>query len=120
MKKHEVSYHDHDDSISFHSEFCSHLKASFYSFSDQSLQRTKKKLFFSKEKFSDQSDAEIQDVENKELLVFLEKTNNSKTILKRSTSNEVVESVAQTLNERSKEFIEFVKKLNERRRLDEF
>ncbi len=25
MKKHEVSYHDHDDSISFHSDHCNHL-----------------------------------------------------------------------------------------------
>ncbi len=45
MKKHEVSYHDHDDLISFHSEFCNHLETSFYSFSNQSLQRTKKKTF---------------------------------------------------------------------------
>ncbi len=113
MKKHEVSYHDHDDSISFHSEFCNHLEASFYSFSDQSLQRTKKKLFFSKEKFSDQSDAEIQDFENKKLLIFFEKTNNSKTILKKSTSKEAIESVMRTLNE-------FSKRLNERRRINEF
>ncbi len=84
------------------------------------LKKTKKKLFFRKKKFSDQSDVEIQDVENKELLIFLEKINNSKTILKRSTSNEAVELVTQTLNERSKSFIEFVKKLNERRRINEF
>jgi hypothetical protein len=108
MKKHEVSYHDHDDSISFHSEFCSHLEASFYSFSGQSLQRTKKKLFFSKEKFSDQS--EVVD-ENKKLLVFFEKTN-SKTILKKSTSNHVVELIVKMLNESSK-------RLNERRRINE-
>jgi hypothetical protein len=112
MKKHEVSYHEYDDSIFFRLEFCSHLEASNRSFSNHSLQRTKKKLFFSKEKFSDQSDDEIQDVENKELLIFLEKINNSKTILKRTTLNQIVESVMQRLNE-------FSKRLNERRRLDE-
>jgi hypothetical protein len=116
MKKHEVSYHEYDDSISFRLRFCSHLKSSEYSFS----KRTKKKLFFREEKFSDQFDVEIQDVKNKELLIFLEKTNNSKTILRRSTSNEVVESVAQTLNERSKSFVESSKRLNERRRINEF
>ncbi len=112
MKKHEMSYHEYNDSISFHSEFCNHLRSSDHSFSE----KTKKKLFFSKEKFFDQSEIVI---ENKELLVFLEKTN-SRTILKRSTSNEVVESVTQTLNERSKRFIELVKRLNERRRINEF
>ncbi len=115
MKKHEVSYHEYDDSISFRSRFCSHLRSSEHSFSE----RTKKKLFFREEKFSDQSDVEIQDVKNKELLIFFEKTNNSKTILRRSTSNEVVESVAQTLNERSKRFVESSKRLNKRRRIDE-
>ncbi len=104
MKKHEVSYHEYDDSISFHSEHCSHLRSSKHSFSE----RTKKKLFFSKEKFFDQS--KVVD-ENKELLVFLEKIN-SKTILKRSTSNQIVESVIRMLNESSK-------KLNERRRINE-
>ncbi len=96
MKKHEVSYHEHDDSITFHSEHCSHLRSTRNPFS----QRTKKKLSFREGKLIDQSDDEIQDVENKELLIFIEKTNNSKTILKRSTLNQVVESVAQRLNER--------------------
>jgi hypothetical protein len=103
MKKHEVSYHEYDDSITFHLEFCSHLRASdrsFSSHSDDSLQRTKKKLSFSKEKLFDQSKIEIQDVENKELLIFLEKINNSKTILRRSTSNQAIESVVKRLNER--------------------
>ncbi len=104
MKKHEVSYHEYDDLISFHSEHCSHLRSSEHSFSE----KTKKKLFFSKKKFSDQS--EVVD-ENKELLIFLEKTN-SKTILKRSTSNQAVESVVKMLNESSK-------RLNERRRINE-
>ncbi len=103
MKKHEVSYHEHDDSITFHSEHCNHLESIKNFFS----KRTKKKLFFSKKKFSDQS--EIVN-ENKELLVFLEKTN-SKTIMKRSTSNQVVELIVKTLNESSK-------RLNERRRID--
>ncbi len=93
MKKHEMSYHEYDDSISFRFEFCSHLRASEHSFSNRSLQRTKKELFFSKEKLFDQSEVEIQDVENKELLVFFDKTNNSKTILRRSTSNQAIESV---------------------------
>jgi hypothetical protein len=118
MKKHEVSYHEYDNSISFRFEFCSHLEASDRSFSNHSLQRTKKELFFSKEKLFDQSEDEIQDVENKELLVFLEKTN-FKTILKRSTSNQAIVSVMKRLNERSNEFIESSKRLNERRRIDE-
>ncbi len=104
MKKHEISYHEYDDSISFHLEHCNHLKSTRNLFS----QKTKKKLFFREEKLIDQS--KIVD-ENKKLLVFLEKTN-SKTILKRSTSKQVVESVVRTLNESSK-------RLNERRRLDE-
>ncbi len=66
MKKHEVSYHEYDDSISFRFEFCSHLKAFDCSFSNRSLKKTKKKLFFFKEKFSDQSKIEIRNVENKE------------------------------------------------------
>jgi hypothetical protein len=65
MKKHEVSYHEYDDLISFRIEFCSHLRALDRSFSDLSLKRTKKKSFFSKEKLSDQSEVEIQDIENK-------------------------------------------------------
>jgi hypothetical protein len=105
MKKHEISYHKHDDSISFHSEHCSHLRSTKNPFS----QRTKKKLFFREEKLFDQS--EIVN-ENKELLVFFEKTN-SKTILKKSTSNQVVESVVRILKESQK-------KLNERRRINEF
>jgi hypothetical protein len=107
MKKHEISYHEYDDLISFHFEHCNHLKSTENLFS----QKTKKKLFFREEKLIDQSEDIIQDVENKELLVFLEKTN-SKTILKRSTSNQAVESVVITLNESSK-------RLNERRRINE-
>ncbi len=105
MKKHEMSYHEYDDSIFFHFQFCSHLRSLENSFSE----RTNKKLFFSKEKFSDQ--LELVD-ENKELLVFFEKTN-SKTILKRSTSNQVVESTVRMVNESSK-------RLNKRRRINEF
>jgi hypothetical protein len=115
MKKHEISYHEYDNSITFHFEFCNHLKTSnrsFSSHSNDSLQKTKKKLFFSKEKLIDQSEDDIQDIENKELLIFFKKIN-SKTILKRSTSNQVVKSVMRTLNESSK-------KLNERRRINEF
>jgi hypothetical protein len=96
MKKHEVSYHEHDDFISFHSDHCSHLNASERLYSNQS--QTKKKDFFSKEIFSDQSEI----IENKEIKIFLEKTNNSKMILKRSVNF-------------SERLIERSKKLNERR-----
>jgi hypothetical protein len=93
MKKHEMSYHDHNDIISFHSEHCNHLKSSDHSYSDR---KTKKKLSFSKEIFFDQSEI----IENKEIKIFLEKNNNSsKIILKRSIS---VES-SERLIERSKD-----------------
>jgi LmbE family N-acetylglucosaminyl deacetylase len=98
MKRHDVSYHDNNDSISFHSDHCSHFGVSERSFSNQ---QTKKKDFFSKRIFSDQSEMRIESTENKEIKSFLEKTNNSKMILKRST------------------IIEFSKRLNERRRVDE-
>jgi hypothetical protein len=70
-KKHDVSYHDHDDSISFYFDHCNHLEASKRSFS---IQSTKKKDFFSKRIFFDQSKL----VENKEIKIFFEKTNNSR------------------------------------------
>ncbi len=102
MKKHDVNYHEHDNSISFHFDHCSHFEASERSFSNQS---TKKKDFFSKRIFSDQSEI----IENKEIKIFLEKINNSsKMILRRSTSIESNER----LNERSKRLIE-------RRRINE-
>jgi hypothetical protein len=91
MKKHDVSYHDHDDSISFHFDHCIHLETSEFSFSNQS--QTKKKDFFRKEIFFNQSEMKI---ENKEIKIFFEKTNNSKMILKRTTS---IES-SRRLNER--------------------
>jgi hypothetical protein len=101
MKKHDVSYHEHDDSISFHFDHCSHLQASERSFSNQS---TKKKDFFSKRIFFDQSKL----VENKEIKIFLEKINNlSKTILKRTT---IIES-HKRLNERSERLIK--RRMNE-------
>ncbi len=95
MKKHDVSYHDHDDSISFYSDHCNHLEASERSFSNQS---TKKKIFFSKRIFSDQSKL----IENKEIKIFFEKTNNSKMILRRSleSSNERLIERQKRLNER--------------------
>jgi hypothetical protein len=98
MKKHEVSYHDHDDSISFHFDHCNHLEASERSFSNQS---TKKKDSFSKEIFSNQSEI----IKNKEIKIFLEKNNNSKTILKRSVN------FKERLIERSKRLIE--RRMNE-------
>ncbi len=108
IKKHEISYHEHDDTITFHFEHCNHLKSIENFFSEE----TKKKLFVSKEKLFDQSEVDIQDIKNKELLIFLEKNNNSKMVLKKSTSDQVVESVTQKLNEHSKKFIEFLKRLN--------
>jgi hypothetical protein len=93
MKKHDVSYHDHDDSISFYFDHCNHLEASERSFSNQ---LTKKEVSFSKENFSDQSEI----IENKEIKIFFEKTNNSKTILKRSVN------LSERLIERSKRLIE--------------
>jgi hypothetical protein len=98
MKKHDVSYHDHDDSISFYLDHCNHLEASKRSFSNQ---LTKKKVSFSKRNFSDQSKI----IENKEIKVFLEKTNNSKTILKKSVNSN------ERLIERSKRLIE--RRMNE-------
>jgi hypothetical protein len=97
LKKHDVSYHDHDDSISFHFDHYIHFEAFEYSFSNQS---TKKKISFSKRNFSDQSEI----IENKEIKIFLEKTNNSKMILKRIESNE-------RLNESQKRLIE--RRMNE-------
>jgi hypothetical protein len=106
MKKHEISYYEHDDFISFHSDHCSHLNVFERSFSNQS--QTKKKVSFSKENFSDQSEMRIESVKNKELKIFFEKINNSsKMILKRSTSIESDER----LNERSKKLIE--RRMNE-------
>jgi hypothetical protein len=99
MKKHDVSYHDHDDSISFFFSHCNHLEASEHSYSEQ----TKRKDSFSKRIFSDQSEI----IENKEIKFFLEKTNNSKMILKRTTS---IKS-KKRLNERSKRLIE--RRMNE-------
>ncbi len=102
MKKHEVSYHEHNDFISFHSDHCSHLNVSEHLYSSQS--QTKKKDFFSKRIFFDQSETKI---ENKEIKIFFEKTNNSKMILKRTTSIEF----NKRLNERSERLIE--RRMNE-------
>ncbi len=92
MKKHEMSYHEHDDSISFYFDHCNHLNASDRFYSNQS---TKKKVFFSKENLSDQSEI----IENKEIKIFFEKTNNSKMILNRVEFNK-------RLNESQKRLIE--------------
>jgi hypothetical protein len=109
MKKHDVNYHEHDDSISFYFAHCSHLEAFNYSYSNRSNRiQTKKKDFFSKEIFSDQSKMRIERVENKEIKIFFEKINNSsKTILKKATS---IES-SKRLNERSEKLIE--RRMNE-------
>jgi hypothetical protein len=102
MKKHDVSYHDHNDLTSFHFDHCNHLEAFEYLFSNQS---TKKKVSFSKRNFFDQSEI----IENKKIKIFFEKINNSKTILKRST-----------IINFSERLIESQERLNERRRIDEF
>jgi hypothetical protein len=96
MKNHEINYHEHDDFISFHFDHCSHLNAFERSFSNQS--QTKKKVSFSKRNFFDQSEI----IENKEIKFFFEKTNNSKMILKSTTSIEF----NKRLNERLKKLIE--------------
>jgi polyhydroxyalkanoate synthesis regulator protein len=109
MKKHDVSYHEHDDTISCYSDHCSHLEAFEHSYSNQ---KTKKKVSFLKRNFSDQSEVRIERVENKEIKIFLEKINNSsKMILKRSTEQSI-ELIIKRLNE-------FQKKLNEGRRINE-
>ncbi len=104
MKKHDVNYHDHNDSISFYLDHCIHLETLERLFLSRS---TKKEVSFSKRNFFDQSDTRIDLIENKKIKIFFEKTNNSKTILKRSTSNEFDER----LNERSKRLIE--RRMNE-------
>jgi hypothetical protein len=110
MKKHDVSYHEHDNSISFYFDHCSHLEAFNHSYSNRSNRiQTKKKDFFSKKIFSDQSEMRTERIENKEIKIFFEKINNSsKTILKKATSIEFNER----LNERSKRLIK-------RRRMNE-
>jgi hypothetical protein len=73
MKKHDVNYHDHNDSISFYLDHCIHFEAFERSFSNRSV---KKEVFFSKRNFSDQSNTRIDMIENKEIKIFFEKTNN--------------------------------------------
>jgi hypothetical protein len=103
MKKHDVNYHDHDNSISFHFNHCIHFESFEYSFLSQS--QTKKKDFFREEIFFNQSEMKI---ENKEIKIFFEKTNNSsKIILKRS----IFDEFDKRLNERSKRLIE--RRMNE-------
>jgi hypothetical protein len=98
MKKHDVNYHDHDDSVSFYLDHCSHLNAFERFYSNQS--QTKKKYSFRKEIFLDQLEMRI---ENKEIKIFSKKNNNSsRIILKRSISIEFTER----LNERFKKLIQ--------------
>jgi hypothetical protein len=93
MKKHDVNYHNHDDSISFYFNHCSHFESFNHWYSNRSNRiQTKKKDFFSKEIFFDQSEI----IENKETKIFFEKINNSKTILKKST----ITNFNERLNER--------------------
>jgi hypothetical protein len=103
MKRHDVNYHEYDDSISFHFDHCSHLEASDYSYS-----KTEKEVSFSKKNFSDQSKLSFESIEDKEIKSFLEK--NFK-ILRRSSS--------QSMKFIMKRLIESQKRLNERRRIDE-
>jgi hypothetical protein len=70
IKKHDVNYHEHNDSISFYFDHCSHLEAFNHSYSNKSNRiQTKKKDFFSTKIFLDQSKI----IENKEIKIFLEK-----------------------------------------------
>ncbi len=97
MKKHDVSYHDHDDSISFYLDHCNHLNVSERFYSNQS--QTKKNYFFREEIFFDQSKMKI---ENKEIKIFSRKINNSKTILKRIELSERLNESQKNLNERQR------------------
>ncbi len=81
MKKLDVNYHNHDDSIQFYLDYCNHFEASKHSYSNQ---KTKKEVSFRKKNFFDQSKMRIELIENKEIKIFFEKNNNSKTILKKS------------------------------------
>jgi predicted GH43/DUF377 family glycosyl hydrolase len=81
MKKHDVNYHDHDDSISFYLDYCNHLEAFEHFYSNS---KTKKEVSLSKRDFFDWSKMRIESIENKEIKIFFEKINNSKMILKRS------------------------------------
>jgi hypothetical protein len=65
MKKYDVNYHDHDNSILFYLDHCSHLNVFERLYSNQS--QTKKNYFFREEIFSDQSEMRI---ENKEIRSF--------------------------------------------------
>jgi hypothetical protein len=71
MKKHDVNYYDHDNSISFYSNHYIYLEAFNHSYFTR-LNQTKKKDSFSKKIFFDQSEI----IENKEIKIFFEKTNN--------------------------------------------
>jgi hypothetical protein len=92
MKKHKVSYHDHDDLISFYSDHFNHLDVFEHLYSNQ----TKKKDSFSEEIFSDKSKI----IENKEIKIFLEKITNSKMILKRVDFSERLNESQKKSNER--------------------
>jgi hypothetical protein len=81
MKKHDVNYHNRDDSISFYLDHCKHLEALKHFYLNQ---KTKKEVSFRERNFLDQSKMKIESIENKEIKIFFEKNNNSKTILKRS------------------------------------
>ncbi len=88
MKKHDVNYHNHDNSIFFYFYYCSYFEAFNRSYLNKSSQ-TKKKVSFSKKNFFDQSETKIELIENKEIKIFFEKINNSsKTILEKTTSIE--------------------------------
>ncbi len=50
MKKHDVNYHNHDDSISFHFEHCSHFEAFDHSYFTR-FNQTRKKIHFRKKSF---------------------------------------------------------------------
>jgi hypothetical protein len=96
MKKHDVNYHDHDDSISFYLDHCNHFEASKHSYSNQ---KTKKEVSFRKKNFFDQLKMRIESIENKEIKIFLEKNNNSKTILKRSIESNTTLIERRRINE---------------------
>jgi hypothetical protein len=96
MKKHDVNYHDYDNSISFYFDHCNHLNIFNRLYLNKSVQN--------KRIFSHQSEI----IENKKIKFFLEKNLEFKTMLRRST-NQSVQFIVKRL-------IKSQKKLKERRR----
>ena len=70
MRKHDVSYHEYDDFISFKLDFCTHLEASEHSFSTQSKRQ------------NDESSMLINEFKSREIL---KRTDNEKSSFSKRT-----------------------------------